>query len=157
MEHQSPRWALRARNGAISGFAGGIAMAIVQELDLRAFRYCTDDFLLLGGAFGATGSAARRIGIGVHALNSTAVGAVYGLTAANVSRLPGPMKGMIFAMIENATLYPVLLLEDRHPLVTSGELASYRSWTAFTQEVLRHLAFGAATGAVYALMCRHPS
>lgn len=139
----------RARIGAVSGLAGGAAFAVTQEVDLRLFRYPSDDYLLLGGLSGRRRPTARRIGMVVHAVNSAAVGAVYGLSAANVSRLPGPVKGVVFAMIENAILYPAFLIEDQHPLIKSGDLPSYRTWVAFTQEVLRHLAFGAATGAAY--------
>lgn len=142
-------WRRRASVGAVSGLAGGAAFAVAQEIDLRLLRYPTDDYLLLGGLSGRRGPTARRIGMALHAANSVAVGAVYGLSAANVSRLPGPVKGIVFAMIENAILYPAFLFEDRHPLIESGDLPSYRTGIAFTQEVLRHLAFGAATGAAF--------
>lgn len=144
------RWLSQARAGAIAGLAGGAAMAACQELDMRLFRYASDDFVLLGGVFGGDRKTSRRIGAAVHVINSGAVGAVYALTAANVSTLRGPVKGVIFAMIENTLLYPVLLAEDRHPLIRSGELVSYRTRTAFTQEALRHVIYGAVTGAVYA-------
>ena len=124
-------------------------MAAFQELDMRLFRYAADDFVLLGGVFGGDRSRSRRIGAAIHVVNSAAVGTVYALTAANVSTLPGPVKGVIFAMIENTLLYPVLLAENRHPLIRSGDLVSYRTKTAFVQEALRHVIYGVVTGAMY--------
>ncbi len=129
-------------------------MAVCQAIDMRAFRFASDDFVLLGGVFGKSRKTSRRIGMVMHTANSAAVGMVYALTAASVSTLPGLVKGIIFAMIENAVLYPLLLAENRHPLIKSGELVSYRSTTAFTQEVLRHIVFGAVTGAVHARLTR---
>lgn len=125
-------------------------MAVCQEVDMRVSRNQADDFVLLGGVFGHDRQASRRIGAAIHVVNSAAVGAVYALTAANVSPLPGPVKGVIFALIENTLLYPVLLSENRHPLIRSGQLVSYRTPTAFGQEVLRHIVYGAVTGAVHA-------
>lgn len=142
-------WRRRAWIGAISGLVGGAAFAVLQELDLRVFRYPADDLMLLGGMFGQTESSSRSIGMGLHALNSAALGAVYGVTTTNVADLPGPAKGIIFALIENTVLYPAFLMEERHPLIKSGKLPSYRCRTAFIQETLRHIAFGAATGACF--------
>ncbi|MBA2247169.1 MAG: hypothetical protein H0W23_03495 [Chloroflexia bacterium] len=142
------------RDGAIAGLAGGAAMAVCQEIDMRVFRYPSDDFVLLGGVFGKNRGTSRRIGMVMHTVNSAAVGTVYGLTAANVSSLPGPVKGIVFALIENTVLYPLLLAENRHPAIKSGLLVTYRSKTAFAQEVLRHIVFGAVTGAIYARLTR---
>lgn len=121
---------------------------------MRLFRNAADDFVLLGGVLGRDRQTSRRIGAAIHVVNSAAVGAVYALTAANVSTLPGPVKGVIFAMIENTLLYPLLLAENRHPLVRSGQLVSYRTRIAFIQEVLRHIVYGAVTGAVYAIVVK---
>lgn len=125
-------------------------MAACQELDMRLFRYPSDDFVLLGGVFGGDRRSSRRIGAAMHVVNSAAVGAVYALTAARVSTLPGPVKGVAFATIENILLYPLLLAESRHPSIRSGALVSYRTKTAFTQEALRHIVYGAVVGSVHA-------
>lgn len=142
-------WRRRAWIGAVSGLAGGAAFALMQEFDIRAFRNPSDDYLLLGGPFGGGRSTTRRIGIALHAVNSASVGTVYGITIGNLTNLSGPAKGIVFALVENAVLYPAFLMEERHPLIMSGVLPSYRTWTAFTQEVLRHVAFGWVAGAVY--------
>jgi len=147
-------WRQRARIGAVSGLAGGAAFAIVQALDMRAFRYQANDYMLLGGLIGRSQTSSRRIGIAIHTVNSAALGAMYGLTTVGVTRIPGTAKGIIFGLIENTMLYPVVLLEGRHPLIKSGELPSFRTWTAYTQETLRHVAFGAVTGAMYSTLSK---
>jgi hypothetical protein len=140
--------------GAVAGLAGGAAFAIVQALDMRAFGYQANDYTLLGGLIGRSRTSSRRIGIAIHTVNSAALGAIYGLTTVGDTRIPGPAKGIIFGLIENTMLYPVVLLEGRHPLIKSGELPSFRTWTAYTQETLRHVAFGAATGAMYSTLSK---
>jgi len=154
MEPHRNGWRCRLRDGAISGLAGGAAFALVQELDQRAFRYPANDYLLLGGMFGLSIASSRRIGIALHVVNSAALGGVYALTTAKVTGIPAPAKGVIFALLENTALYPALLLERRHPLIKSGKLVSYFNWKAFTQEMLRHVAFGAVTGAIHSKLSK---
>lgn len=131
--------------GAVAGVAGGLAYAVVMAIDLRVFRYDADDYLLLGGAVGCPGSASV-IGKGIHLVNSAILGIAFERLA--YRRLPwaGTVNGMVFASVENALLYPILAAERHHPLIRSGDLASYWNATAFAQSVGRHLAYGAVAG-----------
>lgn len=132
--------------GAAAGVAGGAAYAAIMAADLHLFRYNVDDYLLLGGALGLRSPVASRVGKGIHILNSAVLGILFERLA--YRRLPysAAVNGAIFATIENAVLYPVFIVEHLHPLIRSGDLASYRSGAAFAQSVVRHLAYGVVTG-----------
>ncbi|MCC2627045.1 MAG: hypothetical protein K0S14_695 [Thermomicrobiales bacterium] len=66
-------------------------------------------------------------------------------------RIPGPawLKGVVFANVENAILYPVTRFEDIHPAIRTGQVDRYYNWPAFWQSVPRHIAFGAVLGMLY--------
>lgn len=132
--------------GAMAGIAGGIAYAGAMAADLRLLRYNADDYLLLGGAFGLRPGTATFVGRGVHVVNSAMLGILFERLAYRQLPFSAAVNGAIFAFTENAILYPVLLAEDFHPLIRSGDLASYRNGTAFAQSVVRHVAYGAVAG-----------
>lgn len=136
------------KTAVLSGLAAGAAFALVLEVDLRLTGNNVDDLLVLGRLFAEDRSRARRIGGAIHALNSVALAAVYG----NARRwLPGPpwMKGVIFANVENAILYPVTVLEDLHPAIREGMVDRYFTWPSFWQSVPRHVAYGAVLGVLF--------
>jgi hypothetical protein len=66
-------------------------------------------------------------------------------------RIPGPpwLKGILFANVENAILYPITVLEDRHPAIRDGQVDRYFNWPAFWQSVPRHVAYGVVVGSLY--------
>ncbi len=132
--------------GALAGALAAIAYAIEQEIDLRAFHHYADDLTLVGRLLTAEDKLIRPIGLGVHLFNGVAVGLSYALIAHD--RLPGPpiVRGITYAMAENTLLYPLALLQERHPAIREGKLARYWNRTAFAQETLRHVAFGVVLG-----------
>jgi hypothetical protein len=132
--------------GAAAGVAGGLAYATVMAIDLRLCRYNSDDYLLLGGTLGLGPRPASIVGKIIHFFNSAVLGIMFERFAYRQLPFSGAVNGAIFAFTENAVLYPILLAEQHHPLINSGDLASYRNGTAFAQSVGRHLAYGAVAG-----------
>lgn len=64
-------------------------------------------------------------------------------------RLWGPywLRGIVMVQVENATVFPVVVLLDRfHPAIRSGELAKVTRPIYFVQQAWRHLALGAVLG-----------
>lgn len=132
----------------VSGLAAGAAFALVLEADLRLTGNNVDDLLVLGRPFVTNRERARRVGGLIHALNSVALAGLYG----QMHRwLPGPpwLKGVIFANVENALLYPITLLEDFHPAVRAGDVDRYFTWPSFWQSVPRHIVYGLVLGILY--------
>jgi len=144
----------RIANGALAGLAGGAAFAAVMKADMALSGRRVDDFQLLAG-FGPTRNRWRVVGPIVHTLNSATVGSLYAMVA---DHIPGPgwRRGLTFAMIENTTLWPVLIVLDRvHPAIQSGELPVYnRPWPFFVEN-LRHIAFGLVLGVAFERLSRN--
>lgn len=132
--------------GAAAGALGGAAYAATMAADLRLLRYDADDYVLLGGALGLGPGPASRVGKGIHLVNSVALGVLFERIAYRQLPFAPAINGVVFATIENAVLYPVFIVEHRHPLIRSGDLPSYWNGTAFFQGVVRHLAYGAVAG-----------
>jgi hypothetical protein len=134
---------------AVSGAAAGVAYVAEMAVDLKTIDYRADDLHLLGGVFLRDRSAARRLGLLMHLGASAGLGLLYAALAHD--RLPGPpwLRGVAFANVENAALYPLALLEDYHPAIRRGELDCYWHRAAFVQSVPRHVAYGAVAGALY--------
>lgn len=142
-----PRWTKRRRiGGAAAGIAGGAAYAVAMAADLRLFRYKADDYMLLGGAFGFGPARAIVAGRGIHLVNSAVLGVVFERIAYRQLPFSATVNGIVFASVENAVLYPILVAERFHPLIRSGDLPSYLTPTAFAQSVARHVAYGAVCG-----------
>lgn len=130
-----------------SGLAAGSAYLLAQVIDLAVTGNRLDDRVLLGGMLPVPQRHARAAGTAMHLANSLAVSYVYHRHVASRLTGPGWRRGVTFALAENTALYPLALLEQFHPAIRRGELDSYRSVTAFAQQVWRHLAFGAVLGA----------
>jgi hypothetical protein len=139
---------LDAKAVAVSGLAAGAAFVAVLEADLRLTGRNVDDLMILGRPFFAEPTKARAIGGAIHALNSLALAGLYAMLE---RRIPGPawLKGVVFANVENAILYPVTRFEDIHPAICTGQVDRYYNWPAFWQSVPRHTAFGAVLGMLY--------
>jgi hypothetical protein len=142
---------LDAKAVAVSGLAAGAAFVAVLEADLRLTGRNVDDLMILGRPFFAEPTKARAIGGAIHALNSLALAGLYAMLE---RRIPGPawLKGVVFANVENAILYPVTRFEDIHPAICTGQVDRYYNWPAFWQSVPRHIAFGALLGMLYGRM-----
>ena len=134
-----------------SGLAAGAAFAVVLEADLRLTGRNVDDLIVLGRPFVKDPNQARIAGVAVHAVNSIAIATLYGLIERQIQG-PGWLKGVVFANVENLILYPLTILEDKHPAIRDGQVDRYFNWPAFWQSVPRHVAYGAILGAVYGRM-----
>lgn len=134
--------------GAIGGLAGSAAYAVAQHFDLKAFDYDTDDFVLLGSLAPVDDDFVRPLGMVMHFGNGAMLGVAYALIGRD--RLPGSpfVKGMTWTMMETFGLYPMALLEHLHPAIRDGQLRSYLTPTGFAQQLVRHIAYGAAVGLV---------
>jgi hypothetical protein len=142
---------LDAKAVAISGLAAGAAFVAVLEADLRLTGRNVDDLLVLGRPLVKDPKHARTVGCVIHAVNSLVLASLY---AAIEHRMPGPpwLKGIVFANVENMILYPVTVLEDRHPAIRDGQVDRYFNWPAFWQSVPRHVAYGVVLGTLHGRM-----
>lgn len=132
-----------------AGLAGAAAYLVAQEIDRRMVNPRSNDLLLLGGMVTSQERLWRPLGLVMH----FAAGATFGLLFQRIAapRLPGPywLRGMLLAQIENASLWPIVLLLDRtHIAVRRGDLAPMNQPVYFAQAVWRHLALGVLIGAL---------
>lgn len=135
-------------SGALSGVAGGLAFAATMCADLALTGNRVNDFRLLA-QFGPFANRWRLTGPAIHLANSAALGGVYAAVEPWLAG-PGWARGMLFASVENALLWPLVLLVDRfHPATTSGDLPTYNRWPAFGWEALRHVVYGVVLGAAF--------
>lgn len=134
--------------GAGGGIAGAAAYAAVLKIDLKVFGHQTDDLVLIGRLITGNDERIRPIGLGIHLINGAALGVLYSLVAEE--HMPGsPVgKGLTFALLETFTLYPIAILQQIHPGFREGRLESYLTPVAFAQQIVRHIAYGAALGPV---------
>ncbi len=132
-----------------AGLAGGVAYLATMAVDLRLTGRRVDDLLFLGRPIAKDRNRARMAGVGVHLVNSIVLAAVYARFGRSCLQGPGWWRGIIFANAENAALYPLTVFEDHHPAVRAGEIDRYWTWPAFLLSIPRHIAYGAAAGAVY--------
>lgn len=134
--------------GAIAGIAGSGAYALAQQVDMKAFDYPTDDFVLLGSLAPVDDDVGRPLGIAMHFGNGALLGIAYTLIGRN--HLPGSpfVKGLTWTMLEMFALYPMAFFENLHPGIQKGLLPSYLTGRAFAQQVVRHVAYGVVLGPV---------
>lgn len=132
----------------IAGGVSGAAYLAAQAADLAITRNRVDDRILLGRLTPVPGDKAKAVGTALHLINSVLFAAVFRSIGGRL--LPGPMwfRGIVFANVENAALYVVILFEDYHPAIRDGQLDSYQTWEAFLQSVWRHIVLGAVLGLV---------
>jgi len=139
------------RDAAVAGVAGAVAYVAEMELDLALIDHNAHDLVFLGGPFvGRRHGWAKPVGLAVHAANGVNLGLAYAMLGER--HLPGPpwWRGVVFANVENAVLYPLTVLTDRyHTAIRDGRLDRYWRWPAFVQSVLRHVAYGAVLGIAY--------
>lgn len=138
-----PSAADRIATGAVAGMTGIAAWLAVQEIDRRLLDPGANDLVFLGGMVTQDDALIEPVGLAIHLANGAAAGAAYALLLHD--RLPGPpvARGVTFILAEHLGLYPLMLLEDRHPSIRRGRLSRYWTGTAFFQQTIRHLAFGA--------------
>lgn len=133
---------------ATAGMASGLAYLAAQELDLRVAGNNVDDRLLVGRLLPVPRSKAIAAGTAAHLANSIALAAFFRLAVRDALRGPMWLRGVQFALAETILLYPLAVFEDFHPAIRDGSLDSYQAPTAFTQSVVRHVAYGVVLGAL---------
>lgn len=135
---------------AAAGLVGALAYLAAQEADRRLVNPRSNDLVLLGGLATSRPALRRPLGLILHLLAGAAFGVVFRRVAA--PRLPGPywLRGVLAAQLENAVLWPLVLVLDRvHPAIRSGDLAPLNRPVYAVQAAWRHLALGAVLGAVH--------
>ncbi len=137
------------RSAAIAGLAAGAVYIVTQEIDNRLTGQNNDDLKLLGRLLVKGPEHAKLAGVLPHVVNSANLGIAYAALAHD--RLPGPpwFRGALFATVENTVLYPIALLEDKHPGIRNGEIDRYLTLKAYLQSIPRHLTYGAVGGTLY--------
>jgi hypothetical protein len=139
----------RTLRAAQAGVVGALAYLAAQEVDRRIVNPRSDDLILLGGMVTSHERAWRPLGLAMHVLAGASFGLVFEHVVA--ARLPGPywLRGVLLGQLENAALWPLVLLLDRHHVaVRRGRLAPMNRPVYFVQAVWRHLALGAVLGAL---------
>ncbi len=134
---------------ALAGAAGSGAYLAEMAIDLPLLACPTNDLLLLGGFVTRDPRIWPLLGGALHFANGIALAQVY---AAVQHRLPGPAwaRGILFTLIENTAFWAAVPLLDRyHPAIREGKLPRMNRPVPFLQQVLRHIAYGAALGFVY--------
>lgn len=130
--------------------AGGVASSgflVTQAVDQRLTGGGYDDLLLWGGLLSRDPARQRLLGAGVHFALGVALAAIYDALLPLLPDLPGPVRGMLFAQVENTLAYPgVPWINRRHPEVRSGRLASLTSPRYWLLETIRHAVYGALLG-----------
>ena len=138
----------------VAGAFASAAYLAEMAVDLSLIDCPTNDLLLLGGPFSRDRRIWSVLGTALHFSFGVALAQVYGVTQ---RRLPGPpwLRGVIFTMIENTLLWAAIPLFDRfHPAIRRGDLPKMNRPVPFLQQVLRHIAYGAVLGIVYAWRAR---
>jgi hypothetical protein len=138
----------------VAGGIAALAYAGEQAADIAVTKHNADDLTLLGRFFVKNDSQARWLGLLIHLANGGFLGGIYAVLAHD--RLPGPpwLRGIIFANVENAVLYPIAALEDHHPAIRDGQIDRYWTPVAFAQSIPRHVVYGAVLGSLYARLRR---
>ena len=118
--------------------------ALQQPLDKRLFGSRYDDVELLGRAI-TRDDGWYPIGLALHLANGALFGAIYAGFAPALP-IPRTLRGPMVALVEHATLWPLVAVTDRlHPAREElPRLSGDR--TAWLQAAWRHLLFGAVLG-----------
>lgn len=134
----------RTLRGAVAGAVAAGVWALQQPLDKAIFESAYDDVELLGKAV-TRGGSWYPVGLAMHLQNGAMFGAVYANLAPLVP-LPGALRGVAAAMVENFGLWPLGRVTDRlHPARRDlPPLTGNRR--ALAQATWRHLLFGAVLG-----------
>lgn len=135
----------------VAGLVASAAYLAMMALDMRLLRYPQNDLVLQGRLAPVPRRFWLPAGLVMHSGFGVALALIYALVVHE--RLPGPAwcRGILLANLENALLWPLTRVIDRyHPAVRDGQMPPMNTPRCFLQAVLRHIAFGAALGVVYA-------
>lgn len=132
--------------------AGGVASGgylCAQALDRRLTGNEYDDLLLWGGLLSSVPRRQRALGLGVHLTLGMSLAAVYSILLPSLPTMPGPIRGFLFAQLENSLAYPGVPLINRiHPEVRSGRLPRLTTIGYWAAETWRHAVYGLLLGAL---------
>ncbi len=143
-------WKSRAIAGGLAGLVGGLAHAVMNEVDRRLLQHDADDLTMLGGVISDDRDTARTIGIGMHLNFAAAFGAAYAVLLRPEDDAGAMRKAIGAAMVENFGLYPLVFpLERYHPYIRDGRIDRFQHPLALLEATLRHLALGAGIGTTY--------
>jgi len=134
----------------LSGAAAGTAYLAAMWADNKISSHKFNDIKLVGQIFTTRSPFWQIQGLVGHYGFSGVMALLYATQAYH--RLPGPgwLRGLIFLQIENTILYPLAIpMDPRHAGVQSGQLPPVWNWKSFWGQVVRHVAFGVALGALY--------
>jgi hypothetical protein len=135
---------------AASGVVAALAYLAAQEVDRRLVASRTDDLELLAGAFSANPRVWRPLGLAMHLTAGAVFGVVFDRIVAPRLIGPGWLRGLLFAQVENATLFPIVGFIDRfHPAIRRGTMLPLGSWRYFGQSIWRHVALGVVLGLLW--------
>jgi hypothetical protein len=145
----APQFSPRDRVGALSGLVAAVAFLVAMAIDIRATRSHANDLRLLAGLFPFLRERWLVSGTLMHLINGTALGVAYARVEDRFDA-PGWLKGTVFALVENALLWPLITVLDRvHPEIREGTLPKFNRPLPFAQEVFRHVAYGLVLGILY--------
>lgn len=143
----------RPGRAAVAGLVATATYSVAMESNKYLTENHFNDVTFIQGLLGDTEASSRRtaaLAWLLHFVTGAILAEVY---AAICKRfLPGPnwLKGMLFGGAFIAAVWPLTPLVDRyHPLIQNGRLPHLANWTAFWQNVLRHLVFGLTLGLCY--------
>ena len=140
----------RPGRAAAAGLAATAVYSVAMEIDPCLTGNTFNDVTFIQGMLGDDKASSRELAWGLHFLTGVALAEVY--AALGKRFLPGPdwLRGTLFGGAFIAAVWPLTPLVDRvHPMILSGKLPRLANWTAFGQNVLRHLVFGLVLGALY--------
>lgn len=133
-----------------AGLVAGTAYLATTWADSKLSSHPFNDLKLVGQVFTTRSPFWIAQGVVVHFSFGLALSLLYASWA--YSRLPGPgwFKGLLYLQLENTLLYPIaFFLDPIHAGVRSGQLPRLLNRKTFQGQVLRHVAFGLALGALY--------
>lgn len=145
----------RALAGALAGIPGGIAHALVNEVDRKVFGYDSDDMLMVTGTFMDDKPAARRLGFFMHVGFATIFGAAYAVVLNPRDKKDAVVRGIGAGLVENSLLWPLVgPLDEWHPYIRDGRIDKFNHPIALVQANLRHIALGYGIGKAYPVILK---
>jgi len=145
------RW--RPERAALAGLLASVTYSVAMEGDMSLTGSRFSDVRFIQGLLEGSSAIHKKFSLLawiLHFVNGVVLAELY---AAVFKRfLPGPnwLKGAIFGEIFIVSAWWLTPLADKyHPLIQSGELPKLATWTAFFQNIVRHLVFGLTLGLVY--------
>ena len=145
------RW--RPERAALAGILATATYSIAMEGDMSLTGSRFSDVRFIQGLLEGRDAIDKKFSLLawiIHFLNGVILAELY--SAVFKRFLPGPnwLKGAIFGEIFIVSSWWLTPLADKyHPLIQSGELPKLATWTAFFQNIVRHLVFGLTLGLAY--------